>query len=66
MEPVAIIKREVKHARLRVTEDARIELVVPADFSQVQAELILRKKKDWIDRQLQFFRSNVATSPNLA
>lgn len=66
MEPVAIIKREVKHVRLRVTEDARIELVVPADFTEGQAELILRKKKDWIDRQLQFFRSHVAAAPNLA
>jgi predicted metal-dependent hydrolase len=56
--PVSIIRRPVKHARLRVREDATVALVVPADFTQAQVTSILDRKADWIDRQLSFFRNH--------
>jgi predicted metal-dependent hydrolase len=54
--PVTIIRRPVKHARLRVREDYRIKLVVPNDFTQAEVAAVLRRKADWIERQLTFFR----------
>jgi predicted metal-dependent hydrolase len=56
--PVSTIRRPVKHARLRVREDFRIELVVPADFTQAEVASVLRRKATWIERQLSFFRAH--------
>ena len=35
---VTIIRRQVKHARLRVKEDASVQLVVPNDFDQAEID----------------------------
>lgn len=61
MKPrVAITRRPVKHARLRVREDQTVELVVPADLTQAQVTAILDRKGPWIDHHLAFFRSRPA------
>ena len=55
---VTTIRRPVKHARLRVREDSRVELVVPADFTLAEVAAVLDRKADWIERQLTFFRAH--------
>ena len=58
---VTIIRRPVKHARLRVREDTSVQLIVPKDFDQVQINrYIVRKKDAWIERHQQFFRNRAA------
>ena len=55
---VKIIRRPIKHARLRVREDTSVELLVPDDFLDDQIDAILRKKEPWIQRHRAFFRSH--------
>lgn len=62
---VRIIRRPVKHARLRVREDTSVELVVPADFGPGEIEAILRKKELWIHRHQAFFRAHPRSTPEL-
>ncbi len=53
---VSIIRRRVKHARLRVHEDESVELIAPIDLRQEEIDSILRRKSEWIGRQQEFFR----------
>jgi predicted metal-dependent hydrolase len=55
---VSTSRRPVKHARLRVREDSRVELVVPADFTLAEVAAVLDRKADWIERQLSYFRTH--------
>jgi predicted metal-dependent hydrolase len=57
-EDVKIIRRPIKHARLRVREDTSVELLVPDDFLDDEIDAILRKKEPWIQRHRAFFRSH--------
>src|SRR5437867_837893 len=60
-DSINIIRRPVKHARLRVLENSRVELIVPTDFTEYQVDSLLAKKRDWIGRQQEFFQSFPAT-----
>jgi predicted metal-dependent hydrolase len=60
---ITIIRRPVKHARLRVREDASVQLIVPEDFDQAETDRIMRKKAVWIEQHQRFFR-NRATKPS--
>jgi predicted metal-dependent hydrolase len=62
---VSIIRRPVKHARLRVSEDGTATLIVPADFTTAEIESVLRKKAEWIERQREFFRANTGKALRL-
>jgi predicted metal-dependent hydrolase len=64
--PVAIIRRSVKHARLRVRADTSVQLIVPHGFDQSLIDRILEKKAAWISRHQQTFRSRSAARPALA
>src|SRR5262245_24210994 len=57
---VTIIRRPVKHARLRVREDASVQLIVPKDFDQAETDRIMRKKALWIEQHQRFFRNRAA------
>jgi predicted metal-dependent hydrolase len=65
-EDVKIIRRPIKHARLRVREDASVELVVPDDLLDNEIDAILRKKEAWIKRQRAFFHSRPRRATSLA
>ncbi len=52
---VIIIPRDVKHARLRVSEDLKVRVIVPPSFSQDDIDALLAKKKRWIEKNLNFF-----------
>jgi len=62
---VNIIRRPVKHARLRVSEDGSTTLVVPANFTAEEVKSVLRKKAGWIERQHEFFRAHAGRAPRL-
>jgi hypothetical protein len=50
-----LIQREVKHARLRVSEDGCIRVIIPEGFTENDVAALLKKKQSWIDRNLKFF-----------
>ena len=57
-DSVSIIRRPVKHARLKIHEDSSVQLVVPSDFSDAQVNAILSNKEQWIRNQQRFFRTH--------
>jgi predicted metal-dependent hydrolase len=56
---LTIIRRQVKHARLRVREDASVQLIVPHSFDQSLIDSLLQKKAEWIARHQLYFRDQV-------
>ena len=63
---LTIIRRPVKHARLRVGEDGSVRLLVPSDFTSGEVDSVLQKKAGWIERQREFFRAHTGNIPRLA
>lgn len=63
---LTIIRRSVKHARLRVREDASVQLIIPHCFDQSLIDSILQKKAGWIARHQQYFRERVSERRTLA
>ena len=55
-ENYILIEKEVKHARVRVSEDGNIRVIVPPSFSEDDIEALIRKKQCWIDKNLRFFQ----------
>ena len=64
--PLTILRRPVKHARLRVREDSSVQLIVPHGFEQSLIDSLLLKKATWIARHQQFFCDRVADRRPLA
>ena len=52
-----IERREVKHARIKVSEDLSVRVIAPNSFSQKEIELILKQKEKWIESKLAYFSS---------
>ncbi len=50
-----LVQKEVKHARLRVSEDGRIRVIIPFTFTQDNLNALLKKKERWIEKQQGFF-----------
>lgn len=50
-----VIYRPVKHARIRVSEDNKVRLIVPEEFSTADIDALLLKKRKWIEKNLKFF-----------
>lgn len=60
--PVTIVRRSVRHARLRVREDTSVQLIVPIDFQQGEIDRIVQKKAAWIEQHQRFFRKRSANA----
>lgn len=54
-ENYSVIRRDVKHARLRVHEDGSVQMFVPLSFSDEEIERLLEAKTQWIADKQQFF-----------
>jgi predicted metal-dependent hydrolase len=54
-ENYILIRKEVKHARLRVAEDGHIRIIVPYVFSDEDIYALIEKKQKWINKNLRFF-----------
>jgi predicted metal-dependent hydrolase len=50
-----LIQKEVKHARLRVSENGAIRVIIPQTFTQEDIDALIKKKQSWIDKHLKFF-----------
>ena len=50
-----LIERDVKHARLRVSEDDKIRIITPPSFTEEDILAMLEKKKRWIEKQQRYF-----------
>lgn len=51
------IERNIKHARLRVSEDGKVRVIVPSSFTQDDVVALLQKKEKWVEKNLKFFRN---------
>lgn len=54
-EHYSVIRRNVKHARLRVHEDGSVQLFVPLAFSDEEIERLLEAKAQWIASKQRVF-----------
>lgn len=50
-----LIRKEVKHARLRVSEDGRVRIIAPPAFSEEDITAMLEKKAKWINKNIKHF-----------
>ena len=55
----SVIRRKVKHARLRVNEDGTVQLFVPWYFTDAEAEKIFESKAQWIADKQKFFEQKI-------
>ncbi|MDX9881721.1 MAG: SprT family zinc-dependent metalloprotease [Prolixibacteraceae bacterium] len=52
-----LIRKEIKHARLRVSEDGKVRIIAPPSFSEDDISSLLRKKAKWIDKNVKYFEA---------
>ena len=52
-----LITKEVKHARIRVSEEGKVRVIIPPSFTKEEIETLLVKKKRWIEKNLKFFEN---------
>ena len=55
-EGYTLIRKDIKHARIRVSEDSQVRVIVPFSFSTEDVEALLEKKVKWINKQINFFK----------
>ena len=51
-----LLRKDVKHARLRVSEDGKVRVILPNSFTDDDLEALLHKKRFWIEKNLKFFK----------
>jgi len=51
-----IERRRVKHARITVSWDSQVRVIVPVTFSRVEIDILVEQKSKWIQKQLDYFR----------
>ncbi|GAB2588207.1 M48 family metallopeptidase [Spirosoma areae] len=56
-ENYIVVQKGVKHARLRVSENGQVRVIIPETFGQHEVDLLLAKKKRWIEKHLRYFRN---------
>ncbi|MBI9072891.1 MAG: M48 family metallopeptidase [Melioribacteraceae bacterium] len=54
-ENYILVRKEVKHARLRVSEDGQVRIIAPPSFSEDDITSMLKKKAKWLDKNLKYF-----------
>lgn len=55
LENYSVVRRDVKHARLRVHEDGSVQMFVPLSFSDEEIERLIEAKRQWIADKQRFF-----------
>ena len=51
-----LIRKEVKHARLRVSEDGKVRIIAPPAFTEEDIHTMLKKNAKWIESNLKYFK----------
>ena len=54
-ENYTLKKKDIKHARIKVSEDGRVNVLVPYTFTDDDISALMLKKANWISNQLAFF-----------
>jgi predicted metal-dependent hydrolase len=49
-------RKKIKHARIRVSENLSVRVLVPENFDNSDIENLLKKKQPWIDKNLSKFK----------
>ncbi len=63
---VSIEPRNVKHARLRVSESGQVRFIVPQGLTQNQVGDLYARKASWVDEQRVYFSERARNLINLA
>lgn len=65
-ENYILIRKDVKHARLRVSEDGKVRIIAPPSFTEEEITSMLKKKTKWLDTNLKYFNemSNIELQRN--
>ena len=50
-----LVEKDVKHARVRVSEDGTVRLIIPLSFSEEDVSTLIKKKEKWIDKNIRLF-----------
>ena len=56
MYDLEIIRRPIKHFRLKVTISYKVVATVPHTYKEKDIQNILAKKKDWIENKIKQFQ----------
>lgn len=49
--------KRVKHARIRISENLSVRVIVPENFENIDIENLIKKKQNWIETNLNKFKS---------
>lgn len=60
---INIIRKPVKHVRIKVNEDLQVNVIVPKNFSKSRLDKILIQKGAWINNKLDFFKARTPSLP---
>ena len=52
----SLVQKDIKHARIRVSENGHVRIVVPNSFTAEDIESLLKKKKKWIESNRERFQ----------
>lgn len=55
-EKYILVRKDVKHARMRVSEGGRIRVIVPNAFTEEDIDALIKKKKAWVEKNEKFFK----------
>jgi len=53
--------KNVKHARIRISENLSVRVIVPESFNSIDIENLIKTKQKWIDKNLNKFKGKPAT-----
>ena len=53
---ITVERRRIKRARIAVDEGLWVRVTLPLDFSQEEIDNLIKRKAQWIQKQLAFFR----------
>ena len=65
-ENYTLEKKDIKHARIKVSEDGHVRVLVPHSFTDDDITALMSKKSNWISKQIAFFnkKSRIELSRN--
>lgn len=56
-ENYTLKKKDIKHARIKVSEEGHVRVLVPNSFTDDDISALISKKSNWISKQLAFFEN---------
>ena len=62
---VSVVPREVKYARLRVSESGQVRLIVPMGLMQEQVDELYASKSGWVDARRRYFVERAGRAASL-